>query len=447
MTAAPVAPVAPLPQGARETDATEARDAGALCGLPDVSVPQAPVGPATAKRDASALFRMAAVRMAWCGGAESAARGSRAELERQGSRAPGAAAMVAARALVVLAESEDGHELGSLLRPDPTTPATSWTVACYRIGDLVPTAMRDFSDPGAAVRTLMDCGDPDHVAGELVASDATGLHWTALVRTGRDARFQLLGASWSEEPVRGSSVPRGPDRPDRRRDGAGAAGGELLEIQGDALGAVGGPAGRAQQLGVAQRAWALRLAAWSAEQVPGATWGTVPEQRPGGCRQGACPWDVAVAWRRAAQLWRSAAADVGTLHARRGPEEPTPSPVDELAGIVHDLVIEVRRLRRATDVLAQRLGSTARPDHLTNQAAEPLALGARTRPSDGVPSPRRRRWAPSMWGLTVRDPRAAGEATRDPRDSTDEPRDSTYEPLDSPYELRDSAHDPRGARR
>jgi hypothetical protein len=101
------------------------------------------------------------------------------------------AAREAAQALLSLAESEDEGALRRFLRPDPDEVETTWTVACYQIGDLTPCALLDFADPVAAVKSLGHCDDPSHVAAELVASTASGKRWTALTRTGQLVSFQV----------------------------------------------------------------------------------------------------------------------------------------------------------------------------------------------------------------------------------------------------------------
>ena len=100
----------------------------------------------------------------------------------------------AARCLAGLAEAGDDAALRADLRPDPAAEAAAWTVACYQIGDLTPSALRDFSDPVQAVATLASCGEASHLAAELLVSTDDGLRWTAMVRTGSDLAFQLLGA-------------------------------------------------------------------------------------------------------------------------------------------------------------------------------------------------------------------------------------------------------------
>ena len=86
-------------------------------------------------------------------------------------------------------EGEDTLRL--LLTPDPQVDELTWTVACYQIGDLTPSALRDFPDPVEAVATPAACPEDSHVAAELVVSASTGLRWTALTRTNSVVTFQL----------------------------------------------------------------------------------------------------------------------------------------------------------------------------------------------------------------------------------------------------------------
>lgn len=141
-----------------------------------------------ARRDA-ARFELASVRLAWAGPKD----GTTWPLDALAEVAATTREAEAARALVALADAGDEDALRRYLRPDPDCTAVSWTVACYRIGDLVPHVMRDFTDPVAAVTTLAGCGEPEHMAAELVASTPRGLCWVALARAGDQVRFQLFG--------------------------------------------------------------------------------------------------------------------------------------------------------------------------------------------------------------------------------------------------------------
>jgi len=126
--------------------------------------------------DAGARFRTAAVRLG--------------EVELDGeARRPVAAD--AARLLVSLALGSAADELGELLIPDPAVPDNRWTVSCFEMGGLTPVAVRAFDDPVEAVVTVSACPDEAHVAAELVASNESGLRWTALWRTDDHISFQL----------------------------------------------------------------------------------------------------------------------------------------------------------------------------------------------------------------------------------------------------------------
>jgi hypothetical protein len=125
---------------------------------------------------AGRLFRLAAVRL------------TNEPSDSEGHRA---AAADAGAALVGLALAEAEDELRDLLTPDPTDRNVVWTVACYQIGDLTPSALRDFPDPVEAVAMVAACPDDTHVAAELVASTAEGLRWTAVLRTNDHLALQL----------------------------------------------------------------------------------------------------------------------------------------------------------------------------------------------------------------------------------------------------------------
>src|SRR6476469_2228819 len=125
---------------------------------------------------AGRLFRLAAVRLT---------------NEPTDSEAHRAAAEDAGAALVALALSEADGELRDLVTPDPNDHNVVWTVACYQIGDLTPSALRDFPDPVEAVAVVAACPDETHVAAELVASTAGGLRWTAVLRTNDHLAVQL----------------------------------------------------------------------------------------------------------------------------------------------------------------------------------------------------------------------------------------------------------------
>lgn len=100
----------------------------------------------------------------------------------------------AAEALVCLSELDASEILAEALRPDPEHAVVIWTVACYQIGDLVPCALRDYTDPAVAVAAVAACPEAGHVAAELIASTDTGLRWSALVRAGQRVSFQPISA-------------------------------------------------------------------------------------------------------------------------------------------------------------------------------------------------------------------------------------------------------------
>lgn len=177
-------------------------------------------------------FRAAAVRLAWVD--QGAPGPSWPGPAGDGSWWAADCSAEAARAVVDLADAGDADALRGLLRPDPGVGAVCWTVACYRIGDLVPSSLRDHTDPAEAVRALVSCGDASHVAAELVACGPDGLAWVALARTGEDVRFQPFG-------------PR-----------------SLLDRRGPLP--AGGAEPAAPAVAGARRAWAAQLAAWATVQ-------------------------------------------------------------------------------------------------------------------------------------------------------------------------------------
>jgi hypothetical protein len=103
--------------------------------------------------------------------------------------------------------------LAQILRPDPDDAGpVTWTVACYQIGDLSPSTLRDFTDVNDAVQAVAHCPEPAHVAAELLASSASGLRWPAMVRTGEMLHFQLPGTSAGGEPGVGGVLDAAPHR-------------------------------------------------------------------------------------------------------------------------------------------------------------------------------------------------------------------------------------------
>jgi hypothetical protein len=161
-----------------------------------------------------------------------------------GSSAGRGLASEAAVALVALAAGGDGEVLDATLRPDPIAGDVAWTVCCYQIGDLSPSALRDFADASAAVRTLATCDDPTHVAAELLACSSNGLTWTAMTRLGDELTFQLLDAGTGRDPSVGSNG----GWPESSSDG-GAPGSTALDC--------------------ARRRWANLLTAWSVDPYAG----------------------------------------------------------------------------------------------------------------------------------------------------------------------------------
>ncbi|HVX16574.1 MAG TPA: hypothetical protein VHA73_00950 [Acidimicrobiales bacterium] len=97
----------------------------------------------------------------------------------------------AAAALVSIALMGDRTDLAQILRPDPDIGQVSWSTACYEIGGLVPSAVRDFADPVEAIGALVACPEPGHVVAELIASTDTGLRWIAMTRNDRQLAFRL----------------------------------------------------------------------------------------------------------------------------------------------------------------------------------------------------------------------------------------------------------------
>jgi hypothetical protein len=106
-----------------------------------------------------------------------------------------ARSLAAGQAALALADVGDAVGLASILRPDPAVEPAAWTVACYEIGHLAPTALRDLSDPSEAVKLLVACPEVSHLAAELVVSTTDGLRWTALVRAGSVLRLRLPSES------------------------------------------------------------------------------------------------------------------------------------------------------------------------------------------------------------------------------------------------------------
>ncbi len=114
-----------------------------------------------------------------------------------------AAAATAGDALHALAEKGDERALSDILRPDPRPGPVTWTVACYQLGDMTPSELVDLPSAVAAVRCLASCGNPSHVAAELLASTREGLRWTTMLRTGDRLAFQLLSTETGSDQSTG----------------------------------------------------------------------------------------------------------------------------------------------------------------------------------------------------------------------------------------------------
>jgi hypothetical protein len=118
----------------------------------------------------------------------------------------------AAAALLAGAVAGDAG-LAQILRPDPDDAGTvTWTVACYQIGDLSPSTLKDFAEVNDAVRAVAHCPETAHVAAELLASSASGLRWPAMVRTGDLLHFQLPSTSAGGDPGLADTLEAAPYR-------------------------------------------------------------------------------------------------------------------------------------------------------------------------------------------------------------------------------------------
>ena len=287
-------------------------------------------------RDAVARFQLACTRLWWSG----PRKGGTWSLDSLAEVPATAREVDAARALIDMAEAGEHGVLRHLLRPDPASASGSWTVACYRIGDLVPDSLRDFADPVGAVAALRGCGDPDHLAAELVASTADGLCWVALVRAGTQVRFQPFGAQ---------SVL---SRPGRHA----LSGGERAAVEG------------------ATARWAQVLAWWSTSQASSGHQGELRTGTPAG--------ELAPAGRVPVERAEVERAEVERAEVERAEAliprllEATPpdgaslvevsATLHELAGTVATVAAAVARLERKIDEVSSRLA-----------ALEPAATAAR----------------------------------------------------------------------
>lgn len=151
-------------------------------GLPRA---QPPMGgpvilPATDAIQAVVAFRRAAVSLA---------------LREQASEPARRYSLLCAESLLGLAAGGHEAELSAILVADPAFSGATWTVACYQIGDLSPSTLRDFPSAALAVMTLARCESEAHVAAELIVSNGEGVRWTALVRSGAEVVYQPLAPS------------------------------------------------------------------------------------------------------------------------------------------------------------------------------------------------------------------------------------------------------------
>ena len=219
---------------------------------PPPPAPPSPIAAAVASarsRDSVLRFRRAAVAMA---------------LEADPATRSQAEARECAAALSDLAVAAHETQLAALLRADPSAADATWTVACYQIGDLSPSALRDFAEAAPAVRTLFACETAAHVAAELIVTNGDSVRWTALVRSGTDVVYQPLTPVsataptdgglrevrnrwedqlllWAADPTRDLDPPA--DEPVRQPDGAGpqpavADGSPIGAVLGEVLGEV-----------------------------------------------------------------------------------------------------------------------------------------------------------------------------------------------------------------
>jgi hypothetical protein len=106
-----------------------------------------------------------------------------------------------ASALVDLASGCHEDLLASLLKADPGDGESTWTVACYQIGDLSPTTLKDFAEAVPAVAHLYGCESASHVAAELIVTNPEGVRWTVVVRSGDTVAYQPLGSSTGTAPT------------------------------------------------------------------------------------------------------------------------------------------------------------------------------------------------------------------------------------------------------
>lgn len=336
-------------------------------------------------RPAVARFQLASVRLAFAGSKDASTWALDALAD-----VPAAAHEVdAGRALIDLAGSDDGAVLGQLLRPDPACAASSWTVACYRIGDLVPHTLRDFQDPVAAVRTLSDCGEPEHLAAELVASTPEGLCWVALVRAGAQVRFQLFGTHSVLE----------------RPGGHASTEGELAAVE------------------AAQARWGALLASWHAAQsAAGPFWVARLALDPTSAAEAATAEadDLIVPATEAGTAGDRVGATADAWGVDRAEDRASMEvlfgvavTLSELARAIDGIAEAVSRLERSVAALAPRLDVV--PSAAAQQPSpSPLGSGAHAASdaSEPLPGPVRRWWIPLHRGRR-RHP-ALGDAAAEP---------------------------------
>lgn len=89
-----------------------------------------------------------------------------------------------------MARGDLRDDLADVLSLEPVLGWETWTVACYRLGDVVPSQLRDFSSASEAVLATGSCDDPSHIAAELISSSIDGVLWTVLARQGTVTSFE-----------------------------------------------------------------------------------------------------------------------------------------------------------------------------------------------------------------------------------------------------------------
>ena len=84
-----------------------------------------------------------------------------------------------------------GALVSAVLRPHLGQPVEGWSVACYEVGDGAPSALHEHDDPCEAIRALIGCGTPSHIASELICTAHDGLQWVAMARADARVTFRL----------------------------------------------------------------------------------------------------------------------------------------------------------------------------------------------------------------------------------------------------------------